>query len=229
MRTLVAGLVFLLASSVLSAQRTSTIRVAHRTTHEISEVTITGKSKCSATAIAPSAILTASHCEEPVDSIEIDGRTVTIQALIRDHFDHTIYFVDATFEHYASFSDTPAVAGDNIFLFGNPGRLTDMFRRGSVAKLPDIHSNPFMADIKGPSVLATYYDFNGWFGDSGAAVFNEDGQIVGVVSMIEHQRDEKDFEGPELVFMLGFGLHFTPLQIQDAQSFVPTTKVPVKL
>jgi hypothetical protein len=198
---------------------------AHRTTHAIMEETIVEPTRsCSATAIAPHAILTASHCEMPTSVVAVDGGDglMEIQGTIRDGFDHTIYEVSGTFKNYAEFSSARVSVGDDIFLFGNPGELNDILRKGYVAKAPLENIGDFQRFMLGPIADQVTYDFNGYFGDSGAAIFNSNGEITGVVSQILSQSEPSSHGGAvSQNFMLGYTLHFTADQLKQAEQFVP--------
>jgi hypothetical protein len=199
---------------------------AYRTTHQIFESTIVESTRaCSATAIAPHAILTASHCELPTSALAItlDGSNTVmeIQGIIRDGYDHTIYELSGTFKNYAEFSSARITVGDDIFLFGNPGELEDILRKGYVAKAPLQDATPFQRLFLGPLADQVTYDFNGFFGDSGAAIFNQQGEITGVVSQINSQSEPKAAGAVSQNLMLGYTLHFTADQLKHAESFVP--------
>jgi hypothetical protein len=195
---------------------------AHRTTHVIAEATIVERPRsCSATAIAAHAILTASHCELPTSSIEVDGSVMEIQGIIHDGYDHTIYLVSGTFKNYAEFSSARVLVGDDIFLFGNPGELSDVLRKGYVAKAPPENISKFQRIRLGPIVDQVTFDFNGFFGDSGAAIFNASGEIIGVVSQIESQHNPEPDGVVSQNLMLGYSLEFTPDQLKQAEAFVP--------
>ena len=89
-----------------------------------------------------------------------------------------------------------------MYILGNPGDLRDMFRHGLVAGhkvFPDIGFD------------ATLYDLNGYFGDSGSGIFNDQGQLVGVVSILYQQMDKGYMK-----VMGSFGLAFTEKQWQEA-------------
>ena len=201
------------------------IRLAHRTTHQISEASIVGgRHNCSGTAIAPHAILTASHCEQPTDTLAVDGPkgVMMIQGVERDGYDHTIYEVSGTFKNFSEFSDTPLRVGDNVFIFGNPGQESDVLRKGYVAREPE-KATSLLAEIMSGGVDRPYvFDLNGFFGDSGSAVFNEDGKIAGIISMIASQAVAEPDEPPvSQNLMLGYALHFTPYQIEKVEKFTP--------
>ena len=197
---------------------------AHRTTHQIFEATIVSSTRaCSATAIAPHALLTASHCELPTSAIAVDGSNsiMEIQGTLRDGYDHTIYEVSGTFKNYAEFSSARITIGDDVFLFGNPGELSDILRKGYVAKAPVYEASPIQRLFAGPAVDQVTYDFNGFFGDSGAAIFNQAGEITGVVSQILSQANPESMHTVTQNLMLGYTLHFTADQLTQAEQYRP--------
>jgi hypothetical protein len=61
--------------------------------------------------------------------------------------------------------------GEPVFIFGNPRGLRDMMRRGYVV---------------GQGADYIYFDFPNDFGDSGAAIFNERGEVVAMVHGVKH-------------------------------------------
>jgi hypothetical protein len=197
---------------------------AHRTTHQIFEATIVESTRaCSATAIAPHALLTASHCELPTSAIAVDGSNniMEVQGVIRDGYDHTIYLVSGTFTNYAEFSSARITVGDDVFLFGNPGDLSDILRKGYVAKPPLENVNALQRMFLGPLADQITYDFNGFFGDSGAAIFNQRGEITGVVSQILSQSNPEARGAVSQNLMLGYTLHFSANQLKQAEQYVP--------
>jgi hypothetical protein len=192
---------------------------AHLTTHTIAMDTVLDGNKCSATAVGPHALLTASHCELPTDRIFVDTNKAMIGGVIRDGKDHTIYLVDMTFKNYAPLGPSEFSQGDQIFIFGNPGDGVDLFRNGYVSGFRVYGDS--QEPGKGKEVL---FDMNGFHGDSGAGIFNTDGEIISVVSFghiqQEGEKAKKDHEW-SFVMMGGFPLTFTPAQIATAKAFVP--------
>lgn len=185
------------------------IAAAHKTTHLLETGDITGGGHCSATAIGPHALLTASHCEAPSDVIGIDGEEYKLLAPpIRDKFDHSIFYVNATFTEWATIATEPVQVGDDIFLFGNPGKWDDIFRKGYVAALSSTPSQPVA------------YDFNGFPGDSGSGIFNAQGQLVGVCS-VGLMQGKPGSAWPTMKLMGGWVFQFTPEQIKAALDYQP--------
>lgn len=125
-------------------------------------------SVCSGTAISKTAILSAAHCFK-VDEGEmtLNGKQVKFKVVANDGFDHVLVTVDKPFTEWARMSARKPAQGDVVFVHGNPNGLKDLLRVGRVAG--------WNGDVMALDLL-------GWFGDSGAAVWNEDGRIVGVVS-----------------------------------------------
>ena len=160
---------------------------------------------CSGTVVAPSVILSAGHCfetdEEENDwgwkipaptSVLVDGYKVNILAVVKDGNDHALAKVDFVFSHYERIHKAPQV-GAKVHWWGNPGGLNNVYREGYIASYH--HSDMIM-------------DINGFFGDSGAGVFNEFEELVGVVSYI----NVNAHEGMKFTLMGAKALEFTPLQ-----------------
>lgn len=123
---------------------------------------------CSGTAISENVILTAAHCFETDEAIsfKLNGRQAKVKKIARDGNDHILVMVDISFAHKARLSTKASKVGDKVYYYGNPG-IKNQYRAGYVSGHKD-----------GAMLL----DVNSWRGDSGAAIFNEQGQIVGVVS-----------------------------------------------
>lgn len=189
------------------------VKRAHTCTRTIRMQTLTDKVKCSATAIGPHALLTASHCELPTSEVSVDGTKTKIIKLLRDDNDHTVLITDGDYKDFAAFDPNPAAVGDTIFIFGNPGTHEDMFRQGNVVSIQKEFPDSFFSD-RTPS--RTIYDLNVFSGDSGAAIFSESGEIVGVVSLADIQTNSK-VSGWTIKFMISFGFAFSQDQLLEAQ------------
>ena len=152
-------------SLVMGAKQKSVYAKAERATLSLS---VNDELHCSATAISEYAILTADHCFPTDEAVtfKIDGREAKARKFARDGNDHVLILVDIAFEYKGEFAKVKAEKGDGIFYFGNPG-LKQLFRKGSVA---------------GFDGKDTILDVNGWHGDSGAAIFNDQGKIISIVS-----------------------------------------------
>jgi hypothetical protein len=183
----------------------------HADTHKIEQLTMFGLSHCSATAIGPHTLLTASHCEVATDDIGIDGKDVAkITRIVRDNFDHSIlYLKDVTFKVWAEF-DKEGQIGDDVFIFGNPGHFDDLLRKGYIAGHAPFHIEEVNLDIP-----ITLLDLNGFFGDSGSGVFNTNGKLIGVVSTLSVQQSDK----AQSKYMGMMPMNFTEQQLEEARKF----------
>jgi V8-like Glu-specific endopeptidase len=160
---------------------------------------------CSGTAVAASVILSAGHCFETDEeenewgwkipaptSMLVDGYKVNILAVVKDDNDHALVKVDFVFHRWEKLSKPPAV-GTHVHYWGNPGGSNNVYREGYVTSF---HHSTMMLDVKG------------FFGDSGAGIFDEYGNVVGVISYISvHEHD-----GMAFTLMGAKPLEFTPLQ-----------------
>lgn len=201
---------------------------AHKSAHKLGLLQV-GEglvAHCSGTAVAAHAILTATHCSTASSVIEIDGEDTDIYGTMGDGLDHTIIFVGKTFTSYVNLAPNARLqVADAVFVFGNPGDFTDLYRSGYVAGFmkpepPDSALAALLAGRQHPgndNVRITLYDLNGFFGDSGSALFNTDGEVVGVTSFI----DGANSQGYGLKFMGSYELRMSPAQIKLAREFVP--------
>jgi len=119
---------------------------------------------CSGTAIAPHVVLTATHCFGNGSKLQ----ALTIEQRIDDDHDHTLLVVAETFDAHASIAPMPKM-GAAVQMVGNPGDLRSLYAVGTVA---------------GTYKDNTLLNLPIFYGDSGAAVMDEQGRIVGVVSGI---------------------------------------------
>jgi hypothetical protein len=201
---------------------------AHKTTHKIKMSNVFGGSvgSCSATAIGPHAILTATHCSSPSAVITIDDKDADVMGTFGDGLDHTIILVrGVTFENFADVDSSRPVIADDVFVFGNPGSFVDIYRKGVVAgfqkpEAPDSALEALLYSKPKPGnegVQITFYDFNGFFGDSGSAIFNDKGKIIGVTSFI----DGEGAQGFELKFMGSFELRLSQDALTQARNYNP--------
>lgn len=136
-----------------------------------------GEWKCSGTAVGERVILSAAHCfpegDEVVSTLMANGSLCQITALERDGYDHVLLRVaGCRFPVTVGMGPQPDV-GDKVFCWGNPDGFSHQLRFGTIAGYFDSDL------VKGRGVTL---DFTGYKGDSGAAVFNMDGQVIGVVS-----------------------------------------------
>lgn len=121
---------------------------------------------CSGTAIGPDEVLTAVHClENPLT--RINGEPVQLLESRQIGPDMIVIRVDRRFDSWARWADRQPEQGATVYYWGNPVGLPDVYRRGYVA---GYNQGRILVDIEIGQ------------GDSGAAVFDEHGRVVGVVS-----------------------------------------------
>jgi hypothetical protein len=123
---------------------------------------------CSAAAVGPTTILIATHCLKGAPISTVGGREVTVLARTDDGKDHSLLRLNIAFDRWARIGRTP-VQGEDLWYYGNPMGLHDMLRKGYVAGTED---GKWLMDVEGAP------------GDSGAAVFDRQGRVIGVVSEI---------------------------------------------
>lgn len=128
---------------------------------------------CSGTFIGPSILLSASHCF-PVESgmVMIGHTPANIVSMRKDAGDTVIVVLDYQHPAWAKLGKRPK-QGDRLFYYGNPEGLSDLLRRGYVV---------------GENERGILLDMAIGGGDSGAGLFNERGEVVGVVSGVYHPR-----------------------------------------
>lgn len=135
-------------------------------------------SLCSATAVARDVILTATHCVEKGDTfLVIAGKRVSIGAVIEDGSDHALIQVDVRFKTWAKRGATPKL-GDQVRIYGNADGFEQIYRQG------------YVMGWRGAQLVM---DMNCGLGDSGAGIFNDAGELVGVVSAVHVGRAYNKF------------------------------------
>lgn len=177
---------------------------------------------CTATAIGPHAILTAEHCndgEAPDETITIDlsRKHYHLLAENADGHDHIIYLLDGpAFKNYLDPSELINVPQPKpyapVVIYGDglgqyPPREVNGFVDGKSdsADLSDVDQND----------QALWYRLAIVPGDSGSAIYDAAGRVVGLVTY--------GFDAPSrrlpAVRAVGFALAFTPKAIQIAHTF----------
>lgn len=198
------------------AAKTVNLQNIHNATHHTAQTTVSGTALCSATAVGPHALLTASHCEEPTDKLSIQGEKddadITIVDRIRDGQDHTIYLLSGvTFKDFVVVDTQHKLQqGEDVFFFGNPGAFYDLFRKGYYSGIVQ-NDNPFS---NAPAHLM--FDLNDWHGDSGSGIFDSNGDIVAVLSGMSTQTSE---DGSRIQFSFAYDLAFKQVDLNKARLF----------
>lgn len=98
----------------------------------------------------------------PVRLRTVNGESAELVRRIDDGYDHSLAIVTYVFDHHSRIN--PRITqGQAVHYWGNPGQLRNILRIGYVV---GARSNAWLIDI------------NGWYGDSGAGVFNERGEVI---------------------------------------------------
>lgn len=144
-----------------------------------------GEGMCSGSAIAPHAFLTAAHClhEMEVPAVVFDGdKPAKVEHILEDDNDHVILLVSGvTFQNTIPYHTHTPTVGEKVFYFGNAAAigLKDLYREGYFAGLENL---PTEGDAE-ESVVFQAFMMPVVPGDSGSVILNEQGDIVGVVSI----------------------------------------------
>ena len=141
-----AAIIFASMYGVASAQSSVVIDKVYSEVYHTRQATVAEVSYCSATAIGPLALLTATHCELGTDEIVLQGKDgapdvdLKIERVVRDGYDHTIMYVSPialagyVFPAFASVDLAHKFGrGDDVFLIGNPHGFSNIFRKGYVS------------------------------------------------------------------------------------------------
>ena len=155
--------------ALLPTSHVETLKHAYNSVHATTLVLgINDDGICSGTAIGQHTLLSAAHCFENIKTLTVNGRPTKILAMVSDNHDHELVRIDRVFTHIATFGPTPD-PGDLVFMYGAPAGIQDQLQVGRVSG----HRGKY-----------TLYDVTSFLGDSGAAIFDEQGRIVGVVSAV---------------------------------------------
>lgn len=119
---------------------------------------------CSGTAVGRDLLVTAKHCG---GIVAIDGKPATVTVHESGKLDLVVLKVTGVeFNRWAKRGTLPK-QGDRVRWWGNPVGEANVYRQGYVARVQD-----------GTLVIAAQI----CKGDSGAGIFNDKGEVVGIVS-----------------------------------------------
>ena len=218
----------LVAAFLIYGQVTADVNLERHSNPSVAEMTIEQKSShmisyldedgkettlCTATAIGPHALLTASHCNDgarhnPSTSIKIDysAHHYEILAVTSDDRDHDIYLIDGpALKYTVTLNQAVPVTGEKSHFYGfGEGVYPSSFRTGHVR----IADDPSDVDA---SVQFFTYDMPAYHGDSGSAIYNSKNEVIGIVSYgLSWYGSEKTGS---------YALDFSPSVIETASHF----------
>lgn len=179
--------------------------------------------ECTGTAIAPHAIMTATHCtDHGTNTLHLDysTRIYTVQKVLTDGRDHDIYLIDGpALKNLVTYRTREAKEGEHVYMYGDgegqyPSRRLD----GSVIPTGD----PSDVDAEQKERAFTLHVIPG---DSGSAIYADDGSIIALTTYTVTSPGEH-FWNKDFVYCVGFQPGFTQDQILQAQSFVPLPDAP---
>jgi hypothetical protein len=192
-----------------------------RASHRIEYISPSGRPSgwCTGTVIGPHALLTASHCNKDngTDTFELDNaaQRFHIEKTLTDNRDHDVYLIDGpAFTNVVPYVVRPSKDGEHVYLYGSggaayPPRRLDGIRIG-YDDPSDVDADAGIGHFTMPVIP----------GDSGSAVFNDDGTIAAVTTYL--LRDPWMFGYITDVTTLDFVPAFTTDQISEATKFTPT-------
>ncbi len=183
---------------------------------------------CSVTAIGPRALMIAEHCLSMNPLTDVfhfsENASDTAQEVIRDGEDHAIVILKKLeFHEWINYKQIPLVKGDRVFMYGSPTSIwnaASCYREGYFSGYGSVPVWRFT--IFG--MIVDYQKIQIFIlqvapGDSGSLIYDEKGNIVGMVS--------KAIGG----FAGGFPLKFQLVDIQRATSLglpeIEPTQMPV--
>lgn len=192
-----------------------------KASHMIFYLSDTGRTvgECTGTAIGAHAIMTATHCDKDGDigtiNLDMSTRDYHIQKVLTDDRDHDIYLIDGPpLQNLATYSTRPAVVGEHVFMYGDGHGMFPPRRLDGEAVTWGDSSDVDAQQGEGAFTLQVIP------GDSGSAVYADDGKIVGIVtwSVLE---EKEHWWSEEKRFSVDFQPAFTDEQIMEAEDFTP--------
>lgn len=164
---------------------------------------------CTATAVGDQALLTAEHCTEgaePTIKIDLSPVIYTVDAGVSDGRDHVILHIKgAHFKNVVNVVERPARMGERLHMYGNGGNDYPSHALHGTVISDDYEGD--LSDIDN-TVDTACYSLHVIGGDSGSAVYGDDGDIVGLISYGRGEHDEP------YDFSTGFALNFSPEVIE---------------
>lgn len=178
--------------------------------HEASGAT--GSSSCTATAIGKRTVLTATHCISfpagvSLESITLDGKLLEVESEHNDGADHLILvFTEEVFSSWSKLEHRALIEGEDLLMWGYPASIDRQRRKLMVSGTDSATSSTLGAN-------AWLLDGMVYRGDSGAALYDRKGRMVGMISYIRVAGGEKITDG-RLQFGGALEFKFTKEQIE---------------
>ena len=221
--TLVLMLVLtVMPASAFNPSKSLQRKAAHQivfVVHEKDEngLDVTGKALCTASSLGPHALLTAGHCDVGETEITVDNELSprAVFSRINDGEDHVIFLVGGSAfkntmgKFYSPDTYAPDKVGDEVFLYGDGGRMyPPQYRQGramgTIIVPKDELSGMLISD---PNLLL--FDLNIIGGDSGSAIYDmHTGKLVTLVTY-----------GVADKYCGAYVMHFTQAQVEQAEKF----------
>jgi hypothetical protein len=192
-----------------------------KSSHKLAFLSMNGRriGGCTGTAIGPHAILTAEHCNEQDASeqmsIDLSTHIYNIVATCHDGRDHIIVLLDGpAFKNIDPMKFRAPKMGETLYLYGaGGGAYPPVFKTGKAYGRYD----PSDVDANDKIFYGTIPIIPG---DSGSAIYAEDGSIIGVVTYgYEREGDDMIELLKDQTQMAAFELAFTPEDIKKSQEF----------
>jgi S1-C subfamily serine protease len=174
----------------VTSTKTEELQITHNKAELLAEYNVTldtGTGICAATIVktdtAVSYFLTAYHCVEDTDNLRIilNNRSRYRVRVVRKHetYDLALLINSELIPELltpAKISKKIPAVGDTIYMIGSGGGIENILSKGIFSLRRDVgtFAMPWM------NVL----DITGYFGNSGGGVFNEDLELIGVLSML---------------------------------------------
>lgn len=169
------------------------------------EVWFKDGSRCNLTPIGAHTVLTATHCvDKAIKTIDIDkkGNSVVVLRKMYDKEDHVILLLAYTFKDWANISQESVSLGQSVFIAGAPGVFNKLYRVG-------VYSGRTMINHKDMML----FQLPIFYGDSGSAIFNQQGQIITTITCNASLTGDNDYVG----FACANPLAFTKHQLEQIQ------------
>lgn len=179
---------------------------------------------CSATAVGPHTVLTAAHCLPDAGPWALTEKgkaevNVVLLDVVLDGADHAFVRVDYTFTVWAKVdtASVPIGQGTQFHYWGNPLSLPDLYRQGYV--MGECALSKCFSGLEQElgerrvALLAVV----GQAGDSGSGILNERGDVIGVVSLLQHRMPAPFNPMGAIEFA------FTPAQLTQVKTWDGTT------